>query len=59
LGTKVAPTNVCGEKTAGSPPHGERPMAEDIVAPQTEGWTPWPTRLHATDEEKKKKEEEE
>jgi len=37
LGTEVAPTDVGGEKMAGSFPQGERTMVEDVEAPRTEG----------------------
>jgi hypothetical protein len=59
LGTKAAPTDIGGEKMAESPPLGERPVAGNVEAPQTEGWALWPIGLHVAKEEKKKKEEEE
>jgi len=58
-GAKVALSDVCGEKTVRLPLSAERPVMEGVEAPWTEGWTPWPTGLHATEGEKKKKEQEE
>ena len=59
LGTEVASTDVSIKTTVGSSPHSGRTMVEDVKTPQTKGWAPWPTALHAAKEEKKKKEEEE
>jgi hypothetical protein len=33
-------------------------VAKGVEVPHTKGWAPWPTGLHATEEEKRKKEEE-
>ena len=39
-------------------PAGGRIVAKGVEVPHTKGWAPWPTGLHATEEEKRKKEEE-
>jgi hypothetical protein len=54
-----SPITVNDESAEGLLPSGDRTAAEGVEVPRTEGWTPWPTGLHAAEEEKRKKRKEE
>lgn len=59
VGGEDASPTASGTAKVGLFPPGGRTTTEDVKASQAKGWTPWPTGLHAANEEKRKNEEEE